>query len=630
MEPPSRSQSAKPPSKAQVKPSSRSTSKSKQQDIIAPSQLLDDEEDESDAVEAPKATKSTAKTPRKPRSTSSSTTKKSTAKTPKAKARSTSRSGLRDVAEDDEEEEVEKEVEAPKTVKKKAPSRSKHVAKTDVREQGDDVDLQPPATVKKKPRVRSKSVAKVEVAVDVDDDTIIEPPPVVKKKTKPQPKATELEVESEIEVSETRKPSRKGKKPAQESADEIVEEDIPRKSSRAKVNAPTPLDSQAVPRKVSRTKAKLSAVPPMTSEEPRKTSRANSKAKAPDSEQENILEASEHEAPPKTTAKPKNKRAAPKSKPNVPIAVSETDSADDEEIFAEAIAKKNDSLGKSKAIDPVEMMDAVEDDIFSLPHPPSLSDLATTTELPPLFIPKRKTPAAAPSKQTPQLPKAAVQAKPAPSPPKARKVVEISSDEESDIDQSTQNQVDSIISTSEHAKPQALLQLQFKTPPRPSSRAHHKKAIVVETIQPSEDMQPSVPEHTSDNDFTMGQVELDTDQHMDNVPAPSTPPRQASQLVRSHELLSSNDSTKPILAPSIPPTHATPGPPTEPLFVPPLSKLPFTPMQNLTDAELDMTVEEWIRYQMDVEFDKFRRDGERELQQFRKKAEEARKTIERL
>ena len=53
-------------------------------------------------------------------------------------------------------------------------------------------------------------------------------------------------------------------------------------------------------------------------------------------------------------------------------------------------------------------------------------------------------------------------------------------------------------------------------------------------------------------------------------------------------------------------------------------------MQNLTDAELDMTVEEWIRYQMDVEFDKFRRDGERELQQFRKKAEEARKTIERL
>ena len=43
-----------------------------------------------------------------------------------------------------------------------------------------------------------------------------------------------------------------------------------------------------------------------------------------------------------------------------------------------------------------------------------------------------------------------------------------------------------------------------------------------------------------------------------------------------------------------------------------------------------MTVEEWIRYQMDVEYDKFRRDGERELQRFRNQAEEVRKGIEGL
>lgn len=66
------------------------------------------------------------------------------------------------------------------------------------------------------------------------------------------------------------------------------------------------------------------------------------------------------------------------------------------------------------------------------------------------------------------------------------------------------------------------------------------------------------------------------------------------------------------------------------LVFPPLSKLPFTPIQNLSEAELDMTVEEWIRYQMEVEYDKFRRDGERELGRFKQRAEEVRRIIEGL
>ena len=63
-------------------------------------------------------------------------------------------------------------------------------------------------------------------------------------------------------------------------------------------------------------------------------------------------------------------------------------------------------------------------------------------------------------------------------------------------------------------------------------------------------------------------------------------------------------------------------------LIPALSKLPCIPLHTLTEAELDMTVEEWIRYQIDVEYDKFRRDGERELQRFRSQAEEVRKAIE--
>jgi len=70
--------------------------------------------------------------------------------------------------------------------------------------------------------------------------------------------------------------------------------------------------------------------------------------------------------------------------------------------------------------------------------------------------------------------------------------------------------------------------------------------------------------------------------------------------------------------------------PVEPQFVPFLSKLPFLPLHMLTEAELDMTVEDWIRYQMEVEYDKFKRDGERELMRFKKKAEETRRIIEQL
>lgn len=62
----------------------------------------------------------------------------------------------------------------------------------------------------------------------------------------------------------------------------------------------------------------------------------------------------------------------------------------------------------------------------------------------------------------------------------------------------------------------------------------------------------------------------------------------------------------------------------------PLSLLPFQPLTSLTGAELDMTVEEWIRYRMDMDFDKFRRDGEREVERFKRRAEEVRKIIEGL
>ena len=85
-----------------------------------------------------------------------------------------------------------------------------------------------------------------------------------------------------------------------------------------------------------------------------------------------------------------------------------------------------------------------------------------------------------------------------------------------------------------------------------------------------------------------------------------------------------------VKTPSPPPAPPTKATTPEPQIMPALSRIPYLPLQAVTDAELDMTVEEWIRYQMEIEYDKLKRDGERELARFKARAEEARTIIESL
>lgn len=653
---PSRSQSTKPPS--------RSTSKSKYQDMVMPTKTFDGEE-ESDIAEPVKAPKSAAKTPRKPRSTSSSSTRKSSAKTPKSKSRSTSRSGLKDVAEDDEEEDAEPE--PPATVKKKARSRSKSVIRSDaLTEDDEEVEVQPPPTVKKKPRSRSKSVAKEVVEVGNETDGQTEPPATVKKKSRTQLKSipkSEVEAEVAITQEETRKPSRsKSRKPIQQTEDE-EEEEAPRKPPRAKSKMAVASESEEPARKPSRSKAKPSIAPILPDEDaPRKTSRTKPNSKAPDPEREQISEVaakasrppSRHEEAPKPPTKAKHQRTASKSTAKAPIAVSEAESVEQDEPIT-AVQPKKKASSKSQPPPPVEATDLFNEDVVMdnhelAPSPPLSSKSASTTELPPLFVPKRKTPSAAPNKPSSQSTgkeKPASKSKPTPQAPKPMKVVEISSDEESDAPKSEKENKpkDGLHRGKEnpHVPPKthtllqpSIPQLQFSTPPRPISAQGklRKKPIIVETVQPPEAAHsPSlltIPENNGD--VSMGDVGSDVDQRVDDAPAPSTPLRPMIQLTPPNGIVPNATQPNPQRSPTPPNSshNILVAAPTAPPFMPPLSRLPFTPLHSLSDAELDMTVEEWIRYQMDVEFDKFRRDGERELQQFKKKAEDVRKIIEGL
>ncbi|KAF9565904.1 hypothetical protein CPC08DRAFT_143832 [Agrocybe pediades] len=154
-------------------------------------------------------------------------------------------------------------------------------------------------------------------------------------------------------------------------------------------------------------------------------------------------------------------------------------------------------------------------------------------------------------------------------------------------------------------------------------------------------------------DADVDAFEPEHDQDVKMLETPVTPPRQTAQarlsslgargnLVAGVQSDSSSSQPKsepePVVKQDVverdtspPAPDATPAAAaSEPPYVPALSKLPFIPLTSLSEAELDMTVEEWIRYQMEVEYDKFRRDGERELQRFKKRAEEVRKMIEGL
>ena len=382
-----------------------------------------------------------------------------------------------------------------------------------------------------------------------------------------------------------------------------VEGEIKKKTLRSRSKTKVE-DSENVRRKSSRPKAKASK----GHEVPPKPSRTRSKTK--------IFE-SEPEEEPLTTIKPRStSQPEPQREVRIPTVspIREIDVVGDIELESEpetnnhvytAPSTPQRSLSQTPpkvitsppkavllpsvpTVSPIREIDVIE------PEPETNNHPAPSTS-------QRSLPQTPPKKVIPAHSKLLQPNNPLPSVPTVSPIREI--DVVGDIEPEPVNHVHPAPSTSQRSLPQ--------TPPKEVMPALFKLLV------PSNNPPPSVPAISPIREIDVvddiaPEPEPETNKHVDT--APSTPQRSLPQTPPKKVITS--------------PPKALPSTTVE--LIPALSKLPSIPLHTLTEAELDMTVEEWIRYQMDVEYDKFRRDGERELQRFRNQAEEVRKAIEGL
>ncbi|KAL5514163.1 hypothetical protein ACEPAG_2251 [Sanghuangporus baumii] len=108
--------------------------------------------------------------------------------------------------------------------------------------------------------------------------------------------------------------------------------------------------------------------------------------------------------------------------------------------------------------------------------------------------------------------------------------------------------------------------------------------------------------------------------------APLHPTTPVNQIIRDGHLPKPTAETTPAdfrNSLQIPPSPAD-------LFLPPLANAPIPVITALTEEERSMTVEQWIRHEMAVQYQRLKEDGERRIRAFLEKAEETRRQIEAL
>ena len=692
--PPSRTQSqSKPPSKSQPQKPARSVSKS-HKDFVLPTKTYDGElnstsHDESDT---PAALASSTKGKKKGRSISASRESRasSTAKTFRRKTRShsQSRDGLRlgDVVEAEEDEE-EKEKEPTRRSRRpttiatslmttpgipKSRSRSISRAKSkaveeDVLDEEEEAEVVAmPAKTPSRSRLKAKVVrdeeeeAEEEV-VELKKSTRGRPKAKAKPKSKvapPEPEPEQLDFGRGLAVEEeqpaakikskpvtARKPSRTKSKPPPPSPPQFEEEEI---------EIPAP-----IPASVKKAGVISSSIAPMRPKAD--TSKAPSPSSHPLPEISTRVQCIEVETKDRDVMIQK------------PVAVMEMDEMDAFALTSQSLTSPDQQQtvlapldipktgGKLKDVN-----DATNTGINELNSSERSETLKQAKKPAPVHIQSAvqvvTQPLSQASVQEKTKAKGEVLEKDKERKSSIMKVVEISTDEEGDDDGHDNDAMDFDLGLKSE-KGRGKVQAEKKNiseghtkgtekttvgtlPPTVSKSTSLNKPVVkekqqteAEVVQPAKattgEKSPRPPTSPSlrfaepaEDDIEMAEVEVELGSEADHLPheltqqsetttdvLPKTPPRRRPSSTKPQLQHQSETLTGP--------THPT-------LTFPALSKLPFTPLENLTDAELDMTVEEWIRYQMGVEFDKFRRDGERELQRWMGRAREARAIIEAL
>jgi len=199
--------------------------------------------------------------------------------------------------------------------------------------------------------------------------------------------------------------------------------------------------------------------------------------------------------------------------------------------------------------------------------------------------------------------------------------------------------------------------------------SHHEHGISRTTSNPNNSLEPLISEGKATTPNTASGPPQDIqddvmDIDSDVIPSPATPPRmvKAPTVLSGHNLVADMDggerlpSARPPRSPqcSEPPasyreeSSATP-PPASSSLLSVSSTTSTTKVESHTDAETlvepfasrtsgvqladeerTMTVEQWFRQEMEVQYERLKRDGEMKIRLFKERAEEVRRQIEAL
>ena len=183
-----------------------------------------------------------------------------------------------------------------------------------------------------------------------------------------------------------------------------------------------------------------------------------------------------------------------------------------------------------------------------------------------------------------------------------------------------------------------------KAPPRSRSRKPKESS----NVKQSTESKSSIPLEDPPQVMISGTVKRKgtTSNKEEQALRRSTRLTSATQVPRAQDTTMNLTQQEKIRTPSPPPAPAIPGTPhqtpisshpsqpDEPTMtstvIPPLSTTPLNRIVSVTENELDMTVEEWIRHEMGLQYGNFKADGERMINLFKEKTIEVRRIIHAL